>query len=688
MLLHKKTAEYNRNETVLIISSYPPKGGESARQNAVANYTRELAQNMATHTPVVVVCEKLSDHPTIYKERNVLVVRAYSKGSLRMPTEIAEALREFPRVETIMVQFEFNIFGTPLSTSTFIPLLFSLKQKGKKITFVFHQVVDNLHELGEHLGLSAGFSLKTSILTAGMRLFYRAVGLVSDGVVVHTEELREKLRTYISDHKISVIPHGVSLPTPHHTIHDARSHLGITKNEVVLLVFGYINWYKGSDWICKVVGEFSAQNPEKRIRLIMAGGSSATLKDTAHYKKFYAKLQALQKQYASHISITGYVPDAEKELYFLAADLILLPYRVSMSESGPLSHAFGYGKPFMVSEARYSSLVSPDVVHAFYTHEIDPEKIVFKLTKKNFLTKLDALLQDTAFMKRLKNSARYIGEQRNWIEISKQYVRALHKGYARTAKKLAEQKEKLPELSVFFPLYNEEENVESLVHQALQTLPQIADTFEIILVNDGSTDTTKIICTRLAKKYKQVRAVHQKNTGYGGALKKGLTQARYDWIFFSDGDLQFDLNELASFVPFTKLHDLIIGYRIKRAEGAKRKYIASLLKLWNRVLLSFPLRIKDIDCAFKLMHRRVVNSVLPLECDGAMVSTELLAKAYQSGISFTQIGVSHYARAAGTATGSNFSVIKKAVYETIQLRRILKTHTNKSSAKMLPLLVS
>lgn len=666
-------AQFNQNSTVLIISSYPRKAGESSLQNAVANYTRELAQSMAETTPVVVICEYLAGEEEIYLEKNVLIIRAYRKGSLAMPVQLARAIGLLPKVETVMVQFEFNIFGTPLSTTTFIPLLVWLRYSGKKITFMFHQVVDSLQELGEHLGVSNGFSLKTTALNWGMRTFYRAVGLISDGVVVHTEELRSKLCQYISDHKITCIPHGVTLPSKVVSRAAARKQLGVAVSETVLLVFGYINWYKGADWIIKTVGELAKEHPERKLRLIMAGGESATLKETAHYQAFLKRVNSLVAKYSDVVTITGYVPDAEKSLYFQAADLVVLPYRVSMSESGPLSHVFGYGKAYMVSEARYSSLTYADVRHALFTYEVDPHAITFSLEKQEFKQKLFAILDNKTLQRNIKNSAAFIGEQRNWKSVAALYIRALHKGYARTAKKLAEQEVKLSELSAFFPLYNEEANVVSLVEHAQAVLPHVAKKYEIILVNDGSTDATAGLCEKMAEKYPEVRVVHQKNKGYGGALKTGFRAAQYEWIFFSDGDLQFDLNELAQFVPFTLLHDLVLGYRISRAEGFKRALFAKMLKVWNRLFLAFPLRIKDIDCAFKLVHRRVLQSIEPLQCDGAMISTEFLIKSYQRGISFTQLGVTHYKRAAGSATGSDFGVIKRAVLETVQLRSELQT---------------
>jgi len=230
-------------------------------------------------------------------------------------------------------------------------------------------------------------------------------------------------------------------------------------------------------------------------------------------------------------------------------------------------------------------------------------------------------------------------------------------------------KQKLPELSLFFPAYNEAGNIEEAVKQALTVLPTVAEKFEIIVVNDGSIDATLAIAKRLARKYKTVRVVSQRNKGYGGALKLGIKSARYEWVFFTDSDLQFDLQELKKFVAVSSAYDLMIGYRKNRAEGMKRQILAIALKFWNRIFLHFPIYIKDIDCAFKLIHKRVLREVTPLISDGAMVSTELLLKAHRAGFRFEQIGVSHYTRRIGSPTGNNLAVILKAVKDTFELER-------------------
>lgn len=230
---------------------------------------------------------------------------------------------------------------------------------------------------------------------------------------------------------------------------------------------------------------------------------------------------------------------------------------------------------------------------------------------------------------------------------------------------------KLSELSVFFPLYNEEKNVEPLVKEALEVFGGIARKLEVILINDGSTDNTFEIGKEMAKEYKKIRLVSQNNKGYGGALKRGFKESKYSWIFLSDGDLQFDLHEVNKFLPFLKSYDLVIGYRTSRAEGIKRQVIMIALKFWNKIFLGFPLFIKDIDCAFKFIKKDVIDSVQPLVSDGAMLSTELLLKAHKKGFRIKQIPVKHFKRKFGRPTGNSLKVILKAVRETFVLRKML-----------------
>src|SRR5580658_7172499 len=184
---------------------------------------------------------------------------------------------------------------------------------------------------------------------------------------------------------------------------------------------------------------------------------------------------------------------------------------------------------------------------------------------------------------------------------------------------------KVPSLSVFFPEYNEEANVENMVRSAQTIIPEVAENWEIIPVNDGSKDKTGEIIDRLAKEDPHVRPVHhEKNQGYGGAVISGFKASTMDLVFFTDGDLQFDLREINLLLEKLDEGDLILGYRKNRQDAWNRRLNAFL---WGSLVkFLFGVKVKDVDCAFKLVKRKVLDKI-ELTAGGAMISTELLARS-------------------------------------------------------------
>lgn len=242
---------------------------------------------------------------------------------------------------------------------------------------------------------------------------------------------------------------------------------------------------------------------------------------------------------------------------------------------------------------------------------------------------------------------------------------------------ISEYMTKLPELSIFFPFWNEEENIERVVKKAEEVASSIAKVWEIIIVDDGSTDKTLTIANKLARNNKSVRVItHHPNRGYGAALKAGLTHAQYKYVVFTDGDGQFDFNEVEKFIESIYDCDLVIGYRRKRNDQSigKRLLLMRMLKIWDYLFFKFYFR--DIDCGFKMFKKTAIEDLLPIRSEGAMVTTEILAKATQKKMKIKEVGVGHYPREFGEQTGANFGVIVRAILETfmiwldIRLKRI------------------
>jgi glycosyltransferase involved in cell wall biosynthesis len=225
-------------------------------------------------------------------------------------------------------------------------------------------------------------------------------------------------------------------------------------------------------------------------------------------------------------------------------------------------------------------------------------------------------------------------------------------------------------LSYFFPAHNEEANIEGLVAEALETLPSLAERFEIIAVDDGSRDATGRLADELAAQHPDiVRVVHHPtNLGYGAALRSGFAAARYDLIAFTDGDRQFkvaDIGRLTARSAEPDAPDVVLGFRIKRADALIRLAYARIFRLANRTF--FDLRATDVDGACKLFRRAALEDVR-VESDGAFFSAELLIKLREAGRKVVEVGVPHYPRTAGSATGARPSVILRAVRDFWRLR--------------------
>lgn len=229
----------------------------------------------------------------------------------------------------------------------------------------------------------------------------------------------------------------------------------------------------------------------------------------------------------------------------------------------------------------------------------------------------------------------------------------------------------LKNLSVFFPTFNEEKNVENTITKAIKVLEDLKLNYEVIIVDDGSTDKTPELTQQLSKKFKNVKVVrHQKNVGYGGALKTGFSNAKYSWVAFADSDGQFDFSEIKLFLEKTDDADLILGYRLNRNDAFSRKVFTFGWALIAKVLLG--LRARDYSCGFKLIKKEVFEAVSPLKTEEKVTQIEFLVKAKRKKFRFAEVGVHHYPRMFGVETGANFKVVLKSILDLLKLWWLLK----------------
>jgi glycosyltransferase involved in cell wall biosynthesis len=231
-------------------------------------------------------------------------------------------------------------------------------------------------------------------------------------------------------------------------------------------------------------------------------------------------------------------------------------------------------------------------------------------------------------------------------------------------------------LTIVLPCLDEAENLPDAVRYATDAAERCAVAHEIVIVDDGSTDDSVAVAGRLAARDGRVRlVVHAENRGYGQALRSGLAAARQPWVLLVDADLQFDVGEVADFVPVTRFADLVVGRRILR-QGPVRRRLGSAL--WNGfVRTACDLPARDVDCGFRLI-RRELSERLDLRAGGALAGAELLVKARAEGARIAEIPVHHRTRVAGRRTGIGPRLSARTLHELADLRRTAHGHPGTS----------
>jgi glycosyltransferase involved in cell wall biosynthesis len=219
-----------------------------------------------------------------------------------------------------------------------------------------------------------------------------------------------------------------------------------------------------------------------------------------------------------------------------------------------------------------------------------------------------------------------------------------------------------PSISVFFPAYNDEGTIERMVTDALAVLQTLTNDYEVIVVNDGSTDATMSILEQLASASPFVKIIHhQDNQGYGGALRTGFAHASKELIFYTDGDGQYDARELKLLFPLmTDKVDIVNGYKVKRADARHRLILGALYNRAARLFFNLP--ISDVDCDFRLMRGRAIQRI-QLHSSSGVICTEMVRKLSVAGYRFAEAPVNHYARRYGQSQFFTLPRVARTAYD-------------------------
>lgn len=417
-----------KKEKIIIITSYPRKGETHGQEVVgVASYAKNtltaLTRNFR-NLSITVLAEELPDEST-YAEKRITVKRVWKRNSIeiffRLLKEIASNNKE---TKTIMIEFEMEMFGNALYLVLLPIFLVILRLLNKKVILISHQVISDINYLQGNINAKNEGSVVTG-LNFLMRMFYAITLPLYSKVIVFDEIFKEHLGSFTNKKNITVIPHGIEKITKKADKNAVLKKLRLVRKQFVVLVFGFIAWYKGTDIIVHAFRKYiRGQKRNWHYKLIIAGGPNPNLLDKEYYNRYVKSIKNVSRNHG--IRVTGFVPEKQIGLYYQASDVVVFPYRTFMSASGPLSIAFSYQKPV---------LLSANLKDLFKTHDMKETLVACQLEISDFLyydtadlrKKLMRIETNKTLRKKLISFAKQLSKKRSWDTIAKMYYEEIIK---------------------------------------------------------------------------------------------------------------------------------------------------------------------------------------------------------------------------------------------------------------------
>lgn len=406
--MKNRLKEFNTPDTLLVLTSYPnPRNGKYGKRdfNAVGEHSERRLPYLAQKRKVLVAAEISGPQKYILVHKNLLVARVWKKRNILSFIPLLLFLLKQKHVRSILVQFEFNMLGGIMPNMMLLIVLVILRVSGRRITFEMHQVITDIKKLEKHIYIKN--RVQQIIYNAGLVFYYISVGKIADGIVVFEKEIAQRLKKFVCSDKIVVL----SLSVDKKKIinkRNARRRIKISQKEFVLLQFGFINGYKGLDRVIPIIGH----TPDHTIRLLIAGGKNPYLKNQKHYQTFYKKIISEARKY-KNITYRDFIPDEKVSVYFCAADLVILPYEVFMSASGPFSRALAHETPVILSKELSGYAKSADFRQALALSGLNHDDIFFNLNKHSLLRLVNKSRHDQAYYEQLRLFSKTLGDLRS-----------------------------------------------------------------------------------------------------------------------------------------------------------------------------------------------------------------------------------------------------------------------------------
>lgn len=417
--MQKLVGKYNKEESILFISSFPEKGVKySNKVCAIGGFAKNTTEALKKefldkgNQKNIIVLTVIINKREIYEENGTLICRVIDKKNPLSYFEALKLLSKFTNVKKTIIEFEFGSFGSIINAGFFLSIPFFLKLLGKKQYLILHQIVDDLQNLAGHLGWEEK-NFKVRLFNFFLRAYYGILGHLAARIIVLEDVFKKRLEKIVGfKDKTLVISHGVDTKLSILDKQKSRKVLGFDPNKRIILYFGYLTWYKGADLFL----DFAKNTKSNKYQFIIAGGPSFTNNSKKYYKTYLKKFDNLPK----NIFLTGFVPEDKISLYFSAADIVVLPYRTMMSSSGPLSLAFSFEKPVLLSKQLLPYSDSQDFNQALTKTGLNVKDLFFDLTKKNFFSKLSTIKEE-----KLHQFSRLLRENRSYTNLAKKYILAM-----------------------------------------------------------------------------------------------------------------------------------------------------------------------------------------------------------------------------------------------------------------------
>ena len=408
---------------LVVITSFPPQGiVHDKAVVGIASYAKNTLLALKKYKNdlnITVLAEKLEGNSKTYEDNGLKVERIWRRNSFSTFFLLLKKIMSLKDTKNILIEFEVAMFGDFIYLLFFPLFLLILKLLRKKTTIVSHQVISDINSLSGHINLNDG--LKTKVLNLFIHLFYKMLIAFSTKVIVFDQVLKEKLEKYGNKKKIFVIPHGVEKFNFELKNLDAKEKLGFKKDDFVLLYFGYLAWYKGTDIL---INYFNQIKEKANLKLIIAGGPNPNHLDKQYYLNYIKNIKEACEQ--NNIVLTGFVKEEDIPLYFIASDLVVFPYRTLMSASGPLSIAFSFQKPIIISNSLTEMFKTQDIKTGLDAAKLNEEDLVFN-SSTDFQAKITRIHKDSNLRERLEMLSSIMGEQRSWEKVGQSYYETLFK---------------------------------------------------------------------------------------------------------------------------------------------------------------------------------------------------------------------------------------------------------------------